>query len=76
MEATLRYLGTRALVRLLEGAMVVATIVAVTLIAATTHPVRPKPADFGGIPPPVTPGYCRSCTRRTEDIRRGLFWTP
>ncbi|MDP9233908.1 MAG: hypothetical protein M3P01_05090 [Actinomycetota bacterium] len=71
MEATLRYLGTRAIVRLVEVAMVVATIVAVVVIAASAHRVRPKPADFIGIPPA---GSC--CTHRTEDIRRGLFWTP
>jgi hypothetical protein len=71
MEATLRYLGTRAIVRLGEAAMVVATIVAAVLIAATAHPVRPKPVDFIGIAPA---GAC--CRHRTEDIRRGLFWTP
>ncbi len=51
--------------------MVVAIIVAVVLMAASAHPVRPKPADFIGITP------ARSCCmHRTEDIRHGLFWAP
>jgi hypothetical protein len=47
----LRYLGTRARVRLVEAAVVVATIVAVVLIAASNHPIRPKAARGIGLAP-------------------------
>jgi hypothetical protein len=86
MGARLQYLATRVIMRLFEGAIVVATIVALVLAAASINPIRPKAASFG----PILQHYCSGvldhpagsidptseCPARTQDIRHGLFWTP